>query len=82
MGNCGSTSQAYEGVGPGSPQFAEDAERERRNKALDRELKELEKRLASEVKILLLGAGESGKTTVLKVRLAGGRQLPTHAQFG
>ncbi|CAH7675481.1 guanine nucleotide binding protein, alpha [Phakopsora pachyrhizi] len=36
------------------------------SKSIDRVLREDEKRMAKEVKILLLGAGESGKTTVLK----------------
>ncbi|MBW0544202.1 hypothetical protein O181_083917 [Austropuccinia psidii MF-1] len=38
----------------------------KQSKSIDRLLKEDEKRMTKEVKILLLGAGESGKTTVLK----------------
>lgn len=53
MGNCFSTSSASD------PHF-------KNSKNIDRRLKEDEKRMAKEVKILLLGAGESGKTTVLK----------------
>ncbi|EGG09074.1 heterotrimeric G-protein alpha subunit (G-alpha, GPA2) [Melampsora larici-populina 98AG31] len=53
MGNCFSTSSA------GDPHS-------KNSKTIDRRLKEDEKRMAKEVKILLLGAGESGKTTVLK----------------
>lgn len=37
-----------------------------RSKDLDRSIRADEKRLAREVKLLLLGAGESGKSTVLK----------------
>ncbi|KAH9823939.1 heterotrimeric G-protein alpha subunit (G-alpha, GPA2) [Melampsora americana] len=53
MGHCFSTSSAND------PNF-------KNSKSIDRRLKEDEKRMAKEVKILLLGAGESGKTTVLK----------------
>ena len=37
-----------------------------RSREIDRTLREDEKRLAKEVKLLLLGAGSSGKSTVLK----------------
>ncbi|KAI5462639.1 G protein alpha subunit [Mariannaea sp. PMI_226] len=39
---------------------------EARSRELDRQIRQDEKRLAKEVKLLLLGAGESGKSTVLK----------------
>ncbi|ORY35418.1 guanine nucleotide binding protein, alpha subunit [Naematelia encephala] len=54
MGACMSSASA--GAGP----------EEARSKEIDRALKEDEKRLSKECKILLLGAGASGKSTVLK----------------
>lgn len=67
MGNCGSTEEGnatgYATVGSG-PDSLGDAEKSR---DIDRMLKQEEKRLAREYKLLLLGAGESGKTTILKV---------------
>ena len=63
MGNCGSAEEIREKGG----ETGETAEVERRSRALDKELRDYERRLASQIKILLLGAGESGKTTILKV---------------
>lgn len=67
MGNCSSAEEIREKGG----ENGETAEVERRSRALDQELREYERRLASQIKILLLGAGESGKTTILKVRTLG-----------
>lgn len=53
------------GCGASSDNFA-DPVSEKRNNDIDRQLAVDRKRLAREVKILLLGAGESGKSTVLK----------------
>lgn len=69
MGNCGS-SESSDGL-IGAAAASEMEERERRSRALDKELRDMERRLASQVKILLLGAGESGKTTVLKASVYG-----------
>lgn len=48
--------------------FVPDEEREavRRSKIIDRQLQQEKKNLKQEIKILLLGAGESGKTTFIK----------------
>lgn len=66
MGNCGSTEEGqlgYSAVGshPNSPQDEEVS------KSIDKQIRLDEKRLSREHKLLLLGAGESGKTTILKV---------------
>ncbi|PWZ02427.1 putative guanine nucleotide-binding protein alpha-2 subunit [Testicularia cyperi] len=54
MGACASSEQHAD-----TPEF-------KKSKTLDRQIKEDEKKLAREVKLLLLGAGESGKSTILK----------------
>ncbi|EPQ61288.1 heterotrimeric G-protein alpha subunit, GPA2-like protein [Gloeophyllum trabeum ATCC 11539] len=41
-------------------------EDKRRNKEVEKELKEAKAKLASQVKVLLLGSGDSGKSTILK----------------
>lgn len=44
----------------------EEKESVARSKAIDRDLKNDRERKSKEVKLLLLGAGESGKSTILK----------------
>ncbi|KAL9057526.1 MAG: hypothetical protein Q9162_002258 [Coniocarpon cinnabarinum] len=44
----------------------EDGEAKKRSEAIDRALQEDQKKLRREAKILLLGSGESGKSTVVK----------------
>lgn len=68
MGNCNSTESGSDQEGysdiasaPTSPNAGE------KSRGIDRMLKQEEKRMAREHKLLLLGAGESGKTTILKV---------------
>lgn len=55
MGACGSK----EALG-------EDNEQKKRSQAIDRKLEEDSKKLRKECKILLLGSGESGKSTIVK----------------
>ena len=50
----------------GCSQSAGDKESIERSKALDKQLKEDGEKAAKDVKLLLLGAGECGKSTVLK----------------
>ncbi|CAD7060769.1 unnamed protein product [Tilletia caries] len=53
MGNCFSSDSSE------SPEA-------KKSKGIDKHIKDEEKRLAREIKVLLLGAGESGKSTILK----------------
>jgi guanine nucleotide-binding protein subunit alpha len=50
----------------GCAQSAEDKAAQQRNKELDQAIKQEKDKLKSEVKLLLLGAGESGKSTIVK----------------
>jgi guanine nucleotide-binding protein subunit alpha len=50
----------------GCTQSAEDKAAQQRNKELDQVIKQEKEKLKSEVKLLLLGAGESGKSTIVK----------------
>ncbi|KAJ5682458.1 hypothetical protein N7462_005623 [Penicillium macrosclerotiorum] len=49
-----------------SAESAGDAEQKKRSQMIDRKLEEDSKRLRRECKILLLGSGESGKSTIVK----------------
>ncbi|KAL4986204.1 guanine nucleotide binding protein, alpha subunit [Aspergillus falconensis] len=49
-----------------SSESAGDAEQKKRSQAIDRRLEEDSRRLRRECKILLLGSGESGKSTIVK----------------
>ncbi|KAK0553602.1 Guanine nucleotide-binding protein alpha-2 subunit [Tilletia horrida] len=53
MGNCFSAD-------------ASESPEARQNRAIDKTIKDDEKRMSREIKVLLLGAGESGKSTLLK----------------
>ncbi|KAG8923354.1 hypothetical protein FRC00_006356, partial [Tulasnella sp. 408] len=65
MGSCMST--------PADPQMAA------QNKEVERQLKETKDKLSKQVKVLLLGSGDSGKSTILKqMRLI--HKLPFTAQ--
>ena len=61
MGNCGSSPEEEEGSaspagrGHASSQLPAEEEKQRRSSALDKELREHQKRIATEIKILLLG---------------------------
>ncbi|KAI9825054.1 MAG: Guanine nucleotide-binding protein alpha-2 subunit [Thelocarpon impressellum] len=49
-----------------SSQSKEEAEQKKRSQMIDRKLEEDSRRLRRECKILLLGSGESGKSTIVK----------------
>ncbi|KAL2006411.1 hypothetical protein VTN00DRAFT_9079 [Thermoascus crustaceus] len=49
-----------------SAESAEDSEQKKRSQMIDRKLEEDSRRLRRECKILLLGSGESGKSTIVK----------------
>lgn len=59
---CGSSKEAGGGGGGGDA----DTEQKKRSQAIDRKLEEDSKKLRRECKILLLGSGESGKSTIVK----------------
>lgn len=63
MGACLSSNDAEKG----DEMDFQDAGQGEKSKMIDKDLRSHEKTLSREVKILLLGAGESGKTTILKV---------------
>ena len=69
MGNCGSSPDSAipaDVEARGSGGIAEDEMAERRSKALDKEMRDLERRQASEIKILLLGKCFSYRQTKLR----------------
>lgn len=59
MGSCLSSSSS-------SPATSDASNNEKNSAAIDRQLEEDARRLKKECKILLLGSGESGKTTIVK----------------
>ncbi|GAA5995809.1 hypothetical protein JCM5350_000568 [Sporobolomyces pararoseus] len=61
MGACGSSDQ-----GGGSSEFQPTMEEVQRSRMIEKMLREEERKLSKEVKILLLGPGSSGKSTILK----------------
>ncbi|GAA5895424.1 guanine nucleotide-binding protein subunit alpha [Sporobolomyces salmoneus] len=66
MGACGSSEQ-----GGGSSEFQPTMEELHRSKAIEKMLREEERKLSKEVKVLLLGPGSSGKSTILVIHLSG-----------
>lgn len=61
MGSCLSSSSSEDDLD------FHDASQMEKSKVIEKELRRYRQDLEKEVKILLLGAGESGKTTILKV---------------
>ncbi|GAA6020586.1 hypothetical protein JCM11491_000805 [Sporobolomyces phaffii] len=66
MGACGSSE-----AGGASGEFQPTMEEVQRSRAIEKMLREEERKLSKEVKILLLGPGSSGKSTILVIHLDG-----------
>lgn len=84
MGNCLGRRQSGRVSTTANAPYQLDVDAARKNSAIEASIKREQQRIQSEVKLLLLGAGESGKSTILKqMKLIheGGYSGPERAAF-